>query len=75
VFVNVAAMKLPVLYKLCMTYDQCMTLMLSEMCPFVVEIFVQGQGQYVGEPDVVDAARTAFWSSSCTRSSHHLLTL
>jgi hypothetical protein len=59
VFVSVADMKLPVLYKLYMTYGPCMTLMLSKMCPFVVEIFVQGQGQFVGEPDV-DAARIAF---------------
>jgi len=66
-------MKLPVLNKLRMTYGQCMTLMLSEMCSFVAEIFVQVQGQYVGEPDVVDSARIAFWSSSCTRSLHHLL--
>ena len=71
-FVTVAAMKLPVLYKLCMTYGLRMTLMLSEMCSFVVEIFVQGQGQNVGVPDYdVDATRIAFFSSSFTRSSHH----
>jgi len=62
-------MKLPMLYKLFMTYGLCMTLMLSEMCSFVFEIFVQGQGQYVGDPDYDDVARTAFCYSSCTRSS------
>lgn len=73
-FVTAAAMTLPVLYKLCMTYGLRMTLMLSEMCSFVVEIFVQGQGQYIGEPDYdVDATRIAFFSLSFTRSSHHLL--
>jgi hypothetical protein len=74
VFVNLAAMKLPVLYKLFMTYGLCITLMLSEMCSFVVEIFVQGQGQYVGEPDYdVRAARIAYCSSPCTSSSTSLI--
>jgi len=69
-FVTVAAMKLPVIYKLYMTYGLRMTLMLSEMCSFVVEIL----GQYVGEPDYeVDATRIAFCSSSLTRSSYHFL--
>jgi len=40
VFVNVAAMKLPVLYKLCVSYGVCMTSMPSEMFSVVVEIFV-----------------------------------
>jgi hypothetical protein len=81
VFVNVAAMKLHVPYKLFVTYGLCMTLMLSETCYFVLEIYVQGQGQYVqgqgqyvGEPDCdADATQIAFCSSSCTRSSTSLV--
>ena len=38
-----------------------MALMLSEMRFFVAEMCVEGQNQYVGEPDHdVDAARIAF---------------